>query len=58
MKEIGYLDRNRVRTEQEVELMRKLRQEKARTDCLLVGNILSWLFSVALAVALVLAVNL
>ncbi len=58
MKEIGYLDRNRVRTEEEIELLRKLRREKARTDCLLVGNILSWLLSVALAVVLVLAVNL
>lgn len=58
MEEIEYWDHSRVRTEREVELMRKLRQEKARTDCLLVGNILSWTLSVVLAVVLALAVNI
>lgn len=57
MKEIGCCDRNRVRTEEEMELLERLRTEKARVDCLLVGNILSWLFSLALAVALVVALN-
>lgn len=58
MGEIEYWEHSRVRTEREVELMRKLRQEKARTDCLLVGNILSWTLSVVLAVVLALAVNI
>lgn len=57
MKEIGCLDRNRVRTEEEMVLLERLRAEKARVDCLLVGNILSWMFSVALAVALVVALS-
>ena len=58
MKEMDCFDRNRVRSEEEMRLLKKLRAANALVDCLLAGNIMSWLFSLVLAVALVLALNI
>ena len=58
MEEFVCIDRNRVRSEEEMRLLKKLRAANARVDCLLAGNIMSWMFSLVLAVALVLALNI
>ena len=58
MEEFDCIDRNRVRSEEEMRLIKKLRTANARVDCLLAGNIMSWLFSLALAVALVFSLNI
>lgn len=57
MEEFDCLDGNRVRSEYEMKLLERLRQEKATSDCLLVGNLISWAFSLALAVILVIVIN-
>ena len=58
MDEFDCLDGNRVRSEYEMKLLERLRHEKAANDCLLVGNMVSWLFSLVLAIALVFALNI
>lgn len=57
MKEIDCFDGDRVRSEEEMKLLEQLRHEKAANDCLLIGNMVSWVFSLLLAIALVVALN-